>query len=187
MKEVEVKILNIDRHRVEESLQRLGAEKVFDAKVSAFFYDFKDGALSKSHSVLRLRQEGDVTMLTFKKILGKQGAKIAEEVSVKVSDLSQMQKILESVGLFLTGTTKKHRTSYQLETAHFDIDSYMGQHNFIPDFMEIEAENLQVIHKWAAILGFQSQACLPWSINDLVKYYSSKNQNEKSKNKTLRS
>lgn len=187
MKEVEVKILNIDKHRIEESLQRLGAEKVFDGKVSAFFYDFKDSSLSKSHSVLRLRQEGDANMLTFKKVLGKQGAKIAEESSVRVSDLSQIQKILESLGLSSIETTQKHRISYQLETAHFDIDSYMGQYNFIPDFMEIEAENLQIIHKWAALLGFQSQACLPWSINDLVKYYSSKDQNKKLKNKTSRS
>ena len=180
MKEIEVKILNIDRQKVEQILLTLGAKKIFDGEVLAFFYDFKNSSISKSHSVMRLRKEGELTMLTFKKILCKQGAKIAEEFSVEVSNLSEMQKILGNLGLSVTGSTQKHRISYQLETAHFDIDHYIGQHSYIPEFMEIEDENLQVIHKWAELLGFKAQDCLPWSINDLINYYSPRSQVEKS-------
>lgn len=187
MKEIEVKILNINRQKVEESLQRLGAKKVFDDEVFAYFYDFKDGSIAKSHSVMRLRKEGELAVLTFKKVLDKQGAKIAEESSVEVSNLSEMKKILEDLGLSVTGSTEKHRVSYKLETVHFDIDHYIGQHNYIPEFMEIEADNLVVIHKWANLLGFKAQDCLPWSINDLIKYYSPKSQIEKSQNKISRS
>jgi len=99
MKEIEVKILNINKQKVEESLQILGAKKVFDGEMFAYFYDFKDGSITKSHSVMRLRKEGDIAMLTFKKVLGKQGVKIAEENSVEVSNLSEMKKILENLGL----------------------------------------------------------------------------------------
>ena len=180
MKEIEAKILNIDRPKVEETLQGLGAKKVFDGEISAYFYDFKDDSIAKSNSVMRLRKEGDQIMLTFKKVLGEQGAKIAEESSVKVSNLSEMKKILENLGLSVTGSTQKHRVSYRLETVHFDIDHYIGKHSYIPEFMEIEGENLVEIHKWAELLGFKAQECLPWSINDLIKYYSPKSQIEKS-------
>jgi adenylate cyclase, class 2 len=180
MKEVEVKILNIDSQKVKQTLLRLGAKKVFDGEVFAYFYDFKDSSIAKSHSVMRLRKEGDQIVLTFKKVLGKQGAKIAEESSVEVSNLSEMKKILENLGLSVTGSTQKYRVSYQLETAHFDIDHYIGQHSYIPELMEIEAESIHVIHKWAELLGFKAQDCLPWSINDLIKYYSPRNQVEKS-------
>lgn len=176
MKEIEVKILNINRQKIEETLKRLGAKKVFDDEVSAFFYDFKDGSVGKSHSVIRLRKEGALTMLTFKKVISKQDAKIAEESSVEVSDFFQMQKILENLGLSKTGRSQKHRISYQLEAVHFDIDRYLGQHSYIPEFMEIEAQSIQLIHKWAELLGFKPQDCLPWSINDLIKYFQPKNQ-----------
>ncbi len=110
MNEIEVKILNIHRLKVEESLLRLGAVKIFDGEASALFFDFKDCSIAKSHSVIRLRKEGDLTMLTFKKVLSKQGAKVAQESSVEVSDLFEMKKILENLGLSITGSTQKRRS-----------------------------------------------------------------------------
>ena len=55
MKEIEVKILGIDRRKVEQTLTGLGAEKVFDGEIQTFFFDFKDGRIIKAKDVLRLR------------------------------------------------------------------------------------------------------------------------------------
>jgi adenylate cyclase class 2 len=173
MKEIEVKVLNIDRGKVELDLLQLGATKVFDNDLEAFFFDFKDTSISNAQSVIRLRREGKQVMFTFKTVMGNQGAKIAEEYSVEVSDLVEMQKILQSLGLTVTASTQKHRVSYQLEQVHFDFDSYHGEHGDIPEFMEIEARNILEIHKYATLLGFKIEECLPWSINDLIKHYSS--------------
>ena len=59
-----------------------------------FFFDFKDGSIAKANSVLRLRKENKWTVLTFKKVLDRQGAKVAEEHSVEVSNLEDAKKIL---------------------------------------------------------------------------------------------
>ncbi len=174
MKEVEVKILNVNRSKVEEVLLQLGAKKVFDSDVEAFFFDFKDGLIAKAKSVLRLRREGSQAVLTFKQIKSKQGAKVAEEQSVEVSDLESMKKILQSLGLSVTGITQKHRVSYQLGNVHFDFDCYKGENIYIPEFMEIEAENLDTINKYAELLGFKAKDCLPWTINDLINHYFTK-------------
>jgi adenylate cyclase class 2 len=174
MREVEVKILNVNRSKVEESLLQLGAEKVFDDSVEAFFFDFKDNLLADIKSLLRLRREGSLSVLTFKKVTSTQGAKVAEETSVEVSNLDMMQKILQSIGLTVKESNKKHRVSYRIGNVHFDLDCYMGKYSYIPEFMEIEAENLQTIHKYAILLGFKPTDCLPWSTADLINYYSPK-------------
>jgi predicted adenylyl cyclase CyaB len=124
--------------------------------------------------VLRLRKEKHKAELTYKRILGNQEVKVAEEYTVEVSDLERMKKILEHLGLSVVESMQKHRVSYALDWLHFDIDKYTGDYGYIPELLEIEAENIDLIHKYAEILGFKAKDCLPWSTNDLIHHYSFK-------------
>jgi len=56
----------------------------------------------------------------------------------------------------------------------FDIDRYLNNYRFIPEFMEIEAENVDPIYKYADFLGFKPKDCLPWSTEELIRYYKEK-------------
>lgn len=170
MKEVEVKILEINTQKVVDTLTGLGAKKVFDDDVSTSFLDFEDCRIHKSRDVLRLRQEGNITELTFKKIKITPSTKEAEEHSVHVSDSAEVLKIFQEIGVSITQTMKKHRTSYQIGRVRFDIDQYLGDYRFIPEFLEIEATS-EEITKFAKLLGFQEKDCLPWSTDELVKHY----------------
>jgi adenylate cyclase class 2 len=174
MKEIEVKILEVNRKKIEQPLVTWGAKKIFDGDIVTMFFDFKDGRIVKAKNVLRLRKEQDKVELTYKKVRVNQAAKMAEEYSVEVSTLEDMKEILENLGLVVIKSMKKHRISYKLDTARFDIDSYYGKYGFIPELLEIEAENIDLIHKYAALLGFKAQDCLPWSTNELINYYSIK-------------
>jgi predicted adenylyl cyclase CyaB len=172
MKELEVKILEVNRIKIEETLASLGAKKVFDGDIQTMFFDFKDGTIIKAKNVLRLRKEQDKTELTYKKVHVTQTVKLAEEYSVDVSNLETMKKILENIGLSITENMQKHRVSYTIDHTRFDIDCYAGNYGYIPEFMEIEAENIDLIHKYAALLGFKAKDCLPWSTDELIRYYS---------------
>jgi len=174
MKELEVKILGVNGHRIEQILANLGAKRVFAGDIETLFFDFKDGAIAKAKDVLRLRNEKNKAELTYKTVLGNQEVKVAEEYSVEVSDLERMKKILEHLGLSVVESMQKHRVSYSLDRVHFDLDRYTGDYGYIPELLEIEAENIELIHKYAEILGFKAKDCLPWSTNDLIQYYSSK-------------
>ena len=174
MKEIEAKILEINRQKIEETLTRLGAKKIFDGDIQTFFFDFKDGTIIKAKNVLRLRKEQNQIELTFKKVHVTQTAKVAEEYSVEISNLETMKKILENLGLYVIENMQKHRISYKLDQARFDIDCYYGDYNYIPEFLEIEAENTNSLHKYAALLGFKAEDCLPWSTNELIRHYSLK-------------
>ncbi|MGD0644945.1 MAG: CYTH domain-containing protein [Candidatus Bathyarchaeia archaeon] len=174
MKEIEAKILEIKKSKIEATLASLGAKKVFDGEIETFFFDFKDGAIAKAGNVMRLRRENKQAMLTFKNVLGNRTAKVAEEHSVEVSDLETAKKILEGLGLHVVESMQKHRVSYAIYDARFDIDQYKGDYGYIPEFIEIEAESIDLIHKYAKLLGFKKEDCLPWSTNELIHYYSSK-------------
>ena len=172
MEEIEVKILEVNRTAIEKTLEKLDAEKVFDGEVETLLFDFSDGIIIKQKNVLRLRKMQDKTELTFKKIQITETAKTAEEYSVEVSNLETMEKILEKLGLSIIDRTRKRRVSYTLDDARFDFDCYLGNYNYIPEFLEIEAKNTDLIHKYAALLGFKAEDCLPWSTADLIKQYS---------------
>ena len=174
MQEIEVKILEINRKKIEQTLTGLGAKKVFDDDIQTLFFDFEDGRIIKAKDVLRLRKEHDKTELTYKKVHETQTAKKAQEYSVDVSNLETMKEILENLSLAVIESVQKHRVSYTLHHARFDIDRYLGSYDYIPEFMEIEAENIRSIHEYAELLGFKAEDCLPWSTNELIQHYSIK-------------
>ncbi|MCW3996143.1 MAG: class IV adenylate cyclase [Candidatus Bathyarchaeota archaeon] len=172
MREIEVKILNVNKHKIKETFAKLGAKQVFDGKIETLFFDFEDGSIAKRNSVLRVRKEGNRATLTFKKVVHRHGAKVAEEHTVDISDFQQIKMILESVGLLISASMQKHRTSYQLNDVHFDIDTYQGKYSYISPFLEIEAKNAETIYKYANLLGYKAEDCLPWTIKELIDYYS---------------
>ena len=174
MKEIEVKILEIDRKKVEETLISLGSKKILDSDIQTILFDFQDGRIIKAKDVLRLRKEEDKVELTYKKVHTTQIAKEAEEYSVEVSSMREMRIILGNLGLFETENMLKHRTSYKLDEVRFDIDHYLENYSFIPEFMEIEARKADLINKYAKLLGFKPEDCLPWSTYDIIQYYSTK-------------
>ena len=137
--------------------------------------DFKDGTIVKQGNLLRLRKDTKKTELTFKKVTPFQTVKIAEEYSVEVSNIETIVQILQHLGLTITGSMEKHRISYKLDNAQFDIDKYTGNYSFIPEFLEIEAENVDRIYEYAQLLGYKPKDCLPWSTEDLIQHYSKEN------------
>jgi predicted adenylyl cyclase CyaB len=174
MKELEVKILEINGKQIQEKLRHLGAEKIFDGEIRSVFFDFADGRIIKANDVLRLRKESDKIDLTYKKVKVGKAAKSAEEVTVEVSSLDETEKILGNLGLQVIDDMQKHRVSYKFGNMRFDMDCYLGRYGFIPELMEIEAENIEEIHKYAALLGYKPKDCRPWSTTELIEHYSSK-------------
>ncbi len=174
MIETEIKILEIDREKIEEKLISIGAKKVFDDKIHAIYYDSPDSSLRKSRATFRLRKEGKRTVLTFKNFIENTEAKVREEKEVEVSDFDTMRTILESTGFSPWLEMKKHRTTYELQGIHFELDKYINEYEYIPEFLEIEGADIKKIHKYVEDLGFKKQDCRPWDSLQVAEYYSKK-------------
>jgi adenylate cyclase class 2 len=171
MKELEVKILEINRRQIQEKLGQMGAEKIFEGEIRTVFFDFEDDRIIKANDVLRLRKQADKIDLTYKKVKVGKVAKSAEEFTVQVSSMEDTEKILGNLGLRVIDDMQKNRVSYKLDRARFDMDCYFGKYGFIPELMEIEAENIEEIHRYAGFLGYKPKDCLPWSTKELIEYY----------------
>ena len=168
MKEIEVKILNIDKNEVIKKLESLGAEKCFEGKVNASFFDFKDKRLKKENSFLRLRDKEKFSELTLKKKISKDEAKIMDETEIVVDNFANAKKILESLGLVESEIKmNKKRLSYKLGDVHFEIDSLEN----LPSYLEIEAPDLEKLKDAVEKLGFSMNDAKPWSMKDVKEYY----------------
>ena len=170
MKEIEVKILEIDVEEIERKLKKLGAEKVFEGEVVSIYFDFSDKRLEKEGKILRLRQKGDKVILTYKELISQDKAKIMDEYELEVQDLELMEEIFGGIGLFPIYEFKKHRTTYKLNQTHFEIDKYPG----IPAFLEIEAPNLEKLNEIVSEFGFSGEEVKSYSIKDVLEYYDKK-------------
>jgi predicted adenylyl cyclase CyaB len=178
MRETEIKILEIDRTKVEAELVSLGAKMVFDGVTHALYYDFADHSIRKKLGTLRLRKEGEKTVLTAKRHIDAKGAKVREESEVEVSDFDVMRGVLEFLGLSAWLEMVKHRTTYELAEMHFEFDKYHGDYEYIPEFLEIEGTDIEKVRAYAELLGFSKQECKPWDAVELADYYSETRRND---------
>jgi len=172
MQEIEVKILEINRKEVEKKLLSWGAVKKFEGIIQALYFDYPDGSINKVKNTLRLRKEGEKAVLTFKKHGKDKKVKVCEELEVSVSDFEVMKQILEAMGVKQWLSMKKQRTSYSLDGTHFEFDRYVDKYDYIPEFVEIEAKDVETLYKMVNKLGFTKEDCKPWGVMKLIKYYS---------------
>lgn len=173
MKEIEAKVLEIDRAALEARLTAIGAVLEFTAPFRAVYYDTPDTALRGRGDVLRLRQEGEEVAMTFKRRLPSEdaGVKVREELEVKVSDYTTACRILEGLGYQPGLVMNKVRTQYAIGGAHLVIDRYVDDFAHIPEFVEIEAPSLELLHAVAAQVGFRPAQLLSWSASELIAHY----------------
>ncbi|HTW91660.1 MAG TPA: class IV adenylate cyclase [bacterium] len=171
MREIEVKVLDIDRPAVELTLAELSARPSPEERLTAVFFDSPDGRLRVAGNLLRLRREGDRVLLTFKRRVGEEGAKVREEIEVGVSDFEACRLLLNALGLAETAHVDKFRTSYRLDTATIAIDRHVGEHLFIPEFLEIEAGSIEEVQAVAARLGFAPETLRPWGLPQVIEHY----------------
>jgi predicted adenylyl cyclase CyaB len=177
MKEIEVKILEVDPARVAARLLELGATKVAEGPMWVRFFDTRGDRLRRRSEILRLRQRGDRVELTYKRRLPDGEAQVSEEREVTVSDAEEAAAILRAVGFRESLRFRKHRASFRMGSLHAEIDRYLevpaelGIAESIPPFLEIEGPDLASIGELADRLGFAPRDFRAWDSMQLFRHY----------------
>lgn len=169
--EIEIKILEINRKEIENTLKELGAQVIFDGTMKVSYFDFDDEQLAKSNKLLRLRIENEETVLVFKHITTREDIRNNVETSVNVSDYYSITEILKDLGLKEKYTNEKHRIEFKYEEIKIAIDTYRSNLSHIPTFMEIEGNDEQEVRSFAYSLGFPSKDYLNWTTKELIEHY----------------
>ena len=150
MKEVEVKIRNIDKEVIIKKIEELGARKNFTGRVVDYRFDTPDRDLSRQGKALRIRQKGKYIYLNLKgkkksidNITGR------DEIGVKISNFRTMHRILNELGYIKIFELNKYRTEYRLNDIVFDLDEYLG----LDPILEIESDSYEKVEKYIKKLG----------------------------------
>jgi adenylate cyclase class 2 len=178
MREVEIKVLDIEREDIEKKIIALGANKTFDGQIRAIYYDSPDHFIEKRGGTFRLRMEGATVVLTYKRHVEDADAKVREEKEVTVSDFDVMREILEAAGFSAWLEMRKIRTTYVLGGLHLEFDRYLDAYEYIPEFLEIEGTDVGEVYRCAEMLGFRREDCRPWDAVQLAQYYSGQAHND---------
>lgn len=135
--EYEVRVLEIDKEKIIQKLEQLGATKIADYDYKRRIYNFNPATYQKW---IRLRTDGKKTTLTIKKLenLEIDGTK---EMEIEVSDFEETNLILNELGYVSHSYQENKRTRYILNDVEIDIDSWP----YIPPYLEIEGKDEKTV------------------------------------------
>ena len=112
-------------------------------------FDDKNGILSQTSQVLRLRDNGGTAVLTYKSdINSTTGLANREEIETVVEDFDRTRLILERLGFEIVFIYEKFRSIYSLGQTGIFVD-----HTPMGDFIEIEGPDEETIRGTAEKIG----------------------------------
>ena len=112
-------------------------------------WDDPHGTLTKTHQVLRLRDNGGTAVLTYK-AENKNDKNLAdrEEIETVVTNFENTRLILERLSYEIVFIYEKYRSIYRLNDTELFVD-----HTPIGDYIEIEGPDDEAIRRSAELLG----------------------------------
>ncbi|WP_342801482.1 CYTH domain-containing protein [Nocardia sp. No.11] len=144
--EHEAKILDIDPDTIDRHILDKGGHKLGERFMRRYVYDITPGVDGKW---IRLRDNGDRTTLAVKEITS-DAIDGTHEVEVSVDDFAATNALLEMLGFTAKSYQENKRTSYTLDGAELELDTWP----LIPPYLEIEAATNADVIRVAELLGY---------------------------------
>jgi adenylate cyclase class 2 len=170
--ETEIKLEVRDRRALKRRLAGAGFRVIQPRHFeSNALYDFQDLRLWKAHCLLRLRQEGERWLVTFKGTpLESRDYKIRREIESVVKDGPAFREILEALGLHEAFRYEKYRTVYSPPAGpqRGVLRLFLFDETPIGDYLELEGPK-RWIDKVASGLGFRRQEYITASYSSLYR------------------
>lgn len=147
MRELEVKILNIDLEKMEEKIKSLGAKLISKEIQINILIDREDNYIEDQlDSYLRIRETKYILdkktkiTLTMKQNIAREGIRENIETNIDISDKEAMITLLDKLGYHVKDKGEKKRTSYSLNGARLDLDIW-DKSTYPDPYMEIEVSS----------------------------------------------
>lgn len=155
--EIEAKFPIGDKAQLRERILALGAELRIDEVYELNYILDRDAApLQDSYQRLRLRLQGSVATLTYKRSLKKiEGVAFREEVETEVSDFENTRLILARLGYTTRFIYEKYRSVFQSGDCVLMLDETP-----IGTYLEIEGDSNDQIFAMAERLGLDSGSAI---------------------------
>lgn len=162
--EYEAKFLNVDKDEARSRLKAIGATLERPEFAQRRWVFDLPAEKHDTHSFARVRDEGGIMTLTFKKY---SGADIdhPQESEIVVSDFDTTVEILTEIGCVPRSYQENNRELWHLGEAKITIDSWP----FIEPFIEVEAASEHAVRIASEKAGFDWNLALFCGISKLFK------------------
>lgn len=185
MKEIEIKVLKINKEEIENKLANLGAKIVKNEIQTNIIFDSDQRILkSKYNGYLRIRitkclLNGTIKKtITLKKNISKDGYRNNIEHETEIANEDEVSEIFQSLGYSILHKGIKTRKSFQLNDILFEFDTW-DKNTYPETYMEIEVNNEEKIEEALALLKINKKNVSTKSIEELRKeYINDKSQRE---------
>lgn len=174
MKEIEVRIIDINIEDIRKTLLSFNATLVKKENQINNIYDFADRRLLNNKGYARIREVEDLLnnknqfYMTVKKILSQEKYKVMDECETEIKDSEEGKKIFGALGLTLIESIKKYRESYKYKDCLIEID--INDKNFCPfPYIEIESSDETLLEEVVSLLGYTMEDTTSKTIYELLK------------------
>ncbi len=173
VKELEVKILNVDLEEMEKKIISLGGRLIAkEVQVNTLIDSTSKPIKESINAYLRIREtkdllnnKSDIT-LTLKKIVSTQGLRENIEMNSQVENKETILQIFKELGYDKIEEGFKERKSYSLQNARFDLDIW-DEKTYPYPYMEIEVESQEDLDKIIKLLNIPKENISTKSIMEL--------------------
>lgn len=172
-KELEVKVLNIDKEELKKKLVEIGAKLIkIELQVNTIFMNIDEDIEGVGKGYLRVRESKNLmdekteNIFTFKRNISQNGFRENEEIETKVEDKDSLIKILDCLNIKVKHIGKKERIRYEFEGIKFDIDTW-DKETYPNPYLEIEVEDIRDIQKATDILNINIEDITTKSLKEL--------------------
>lgn len=159
--EIEATFVDINKDKLRTKLKAIGATLV-QPEILMRRVVFNVGP----HSFIRVRDEGNRIVLTYKNHLN-DTLTGTEEINVEVSDYENTIAILKAGGLQPKSEEDSYREEWLLDDVEIDIDTWP----WIPSYVEIEGPSEEKVRKVSERLGFDMNEAIIGSVDEVYKLY----------------
>lgn len=159
--EIEATFINIEKDELRKRLRCAGAKLIQpEILMRRVVFDVDD------RTFVRVRDEGNKITMSYKHLdtLSLSGMK---EICIEVNDYEKAIEFVKACGLKIKADQESYREEWELDNTEITIDTWP----WIPSYMEVEGPSEEVVKTVAEKLGFNMDAAMYGSVDQVYKVY----------------
>lgn len=160
--ELEIKLLEINKQKIERKLLSLNAQLLYDGLLrNAIFHV----VTVNDYEYVRVRSDGTQTTITYKEV--KKDGLTSNEIEIETKSFDTSIELLTTIGLKKKRYDEKYRRRYKLNRVFFDFDTWPQ----IPTYLEIEAPTKYEIIEACQSVNLEFDNRFMGDTHDVFRYY----------------
>lgn len=160
--EIEAQFLDIKKDEIREKLKEVGGELLKpEMKMKRVIFD------AGEHQFIRVRDEGDKIVMTYKNVKNDKDILGTKEVNVVVDDYENAVEFMRGTHLPIKAHQETLREEWRLNECEICIDTWP----WIPSFVEVEGPSEEKVWETAKMLGLSREKAKFGSVDSTYEHY----------------